>query len=68
MNDLAKNKKGISLLGGLMKLVTASFIMIITLLICLFVSACVTDQAATNSRGAAPAKTTRDMYHPPMGR
>ncbi|MGD8520612.1 MAG: hypothetical protein PVF56_05660 [Desulfobacterales bacterium] len=51
-----------------MKLVTASFIMIITLLICLFVSACVTDQAATNSRGAAPAKTTRDMYHPPMGR
>ena len=51
-----------------MKLATAFFTMIIVLLICLFVSACVTDQAATNSRGPSPAKTTRDMYHPTMGR
>jgi PBP1b-binding outer membrane lipoprotein LpoB len=47
-----------------MKLATAFFNVIIVLLICLFVSACVTDQAATNSRGSAPAKTTKDMYHP----
>jgi hypothetical protein len=59
-----------------MKLATAFFNVIIVLLICLFVSACVTlfvsacvtDQAATNSRGSAPAKTTKDMYHPTMGR
>ena len=51
-----------------MKLVTAFFTMIIVLIICLFISACVTDQAATKSRGAAPAKTTKDMYHPTMGR
>ena len=51
-----------------MKLATAFFSMLIVLLICLFVSACVTNQAATNSRGPAPAKTTRDMYHPPMSR
>ena len=68
MKDPAKNKKGISLLGDIMKLITAFLSMIIVLFICLSVSACVTDQAATNSRGAAPAKTTRDMYHPPMSR
>jgi hypothetical protein len=51
-----------------MKLVTTFFTMLIVLLIFLFLSACVTDQAATESRGASPAKTTRDMYHPPSSR
>jgi len=51
-----------------MKLVTSFFSTIIVLLICLFVFACVTDQAATKSHGPSRALTPKDMYHPPMSR